>query len=139
MRIIRAGVLTFELTVVAAGVVLSLTSQGNAGGWSTVHRYVHPTRNCGSAREVLASNYASGSRVAWHGARFDANGNTAASWDYPLGTTITVRNPHNGRTLSILINDRGPNGIARRMGARLDLAAGAARRLGVSTSYVCII
>ncbi|HEY1475723.1 MAG TPA: septal ring lytic transglycosylase RlpA family protein [Pseudolabrys sp.] len=130
----------FVLRKVIAVAVLAaaLTSQADAGGWSTVHRYVKPTGNCSGAREILASSYSSGSRVTWHGARFNPNGDTAASWDYPLGTTITVRNPHNGRTALILINDRGPNGTARRMGARLDLAAGAARRLGVATSYVCV-
>jgi hypothetical protein len=135
MRTVRAG-LMFSLTTLA--LIFDPTPQAYAGGWSTVHHYVHPTGKCGGAREVLASSYASGSRVAWRSAKFYANGNTAASWDYPLGTTITVQNPHNGRTLSILINDRGPNGIARRMGARLDLVIGAARRLGVSTSYVCV-
>jgi len=124
--------------LIGATLAIGIVSQVEAGGWSTVHRHIHPIGNCGAAREVLASNYSSGSHVAWHGARFDPNGDTAASWDYPLGTTITVRNPHNDRTALILINDRGPNGTARRMGARLDLAAGAARRLGVSTSYVCV-
>jgi rare lipoprotein A (peptidoglycan hydrolase) len=116
--------------IIVVAVLAAFASPAAAGGWSTVHRYVHRTGKCNGMREVLASHYSSGSRVS--------TGNTAASWDYPLGTTITVRNPHNGRTASILINDRGPNGIARRMGARLDLAAGAARRLGVSTSYVCV-
>ena len=123
--------------VIVVAVLAALATPAAAGGWSTVHRYVHRTGNCEGMREVLASHYSSGSRVST-GARFNPNGNTAASWDYPLGTTITVRNPHNGRTASILINDRGPNGTARRMGARLDLAAGAARRLGISTSYVCV-
>lgn len=126
----------FHKAIIAV-VLATLASPAAAGGWSTVHRYVHRTGNCEGMREVLASHYSSGSRVST-GARFNPNGNTAASWDYPLGTIITVRNPHNGRTASILINDRGPNGIARRMGARLDLAAGAARRLGISTSYVCV-
>lgn len=124
--------------IIGVALVIGAASPVEAGGWSTVHRYVRPTGNCGDALEVLASNYSSGSRVAWRSARFDPDGDTAASWDYPLGTTITVRNPNNGRTALILINDRGPNGAARRMGARLDLAAGAARRLGVSTSYVCV-
>jgi rare lipoprotein A (peptidoglycan hydrolase) len=50
-----------------------------------------------------------------------------------------VTNPHNGRSLSVRINDTGPWGIAYRKGARLDLARGAARRLGMRASqYVCV-
>jgi peptidoglycan lytic transglycosylase len=88
---------------------------------------------------VLASSYSSGKRTA-SGEAFDANGNTAAARTWPLGTTLTVTNPKNGRSVTVRINDRGPWGIAYRMGARLDLARGAARRLGMSGSqYVCVL
>jgi rare lipoprotein A len=39
----------------------------------------------------------------------------------------------------VRINDRGPWGIAYAKGTRLDLARGAARRLGMrGTQYVCV-
>jgi rare lipoprotein A (peptidoglycan hydrolase) len=39
----------------------------------------------------------------------------------------------------VRINDTGPWGIAYKMGARLDLARGAARQLGMTASqYVCV-
>ena len=108
-----------------------------ARGWGSVHRYVKPTGRCGG-REVLASYYSSGRHTA-SGERFDANGNTAAARTWPLGTTLTVTNPRNGRTVTVRINDRGPWGIAYARGARLDLARGAARRLGMhGTQYVCV-
>jgi len=109
----------------------------NAAGWGSVHKYVKPTGKC-AGQEVLASWYASGRRTAT-GELFDANGNTAAARSWPLGTQLTVTNPHNGRSLTVRINDRGPWGIAWNKGARLDLARGAARRLGMSgTQYVCV-
>jgi rare lipoprotein A (peptidoglycan hydrolase) len=50
-----------------------------------------------------------------------------------------VTNPRNGRSLAVRINDTGPWGIAYAQGARLDLARGAASRLGMSgTQYVCV-
>jgi rare lipoprotein A (peptidoglycan hydrolase) len=108
-----------------------------AGGWATVHKYVKPSGNC-AGQEVLASYYSSGKRTAT-GERFDPNGNTAAARTWPLGTTLTVTNPKNGRSLTVRINDTGPWGIAYRKGARLDLARGAARRLGMTASqYVCV-
>lgn len=109
----------------------------DAGGWETIYRYVHKSGRCAPAREVLASFYFTGFRTA-NGERFNPHGLTAASYDYQLGTTITVQNPLNGRCCSIRINDRGPNGIARRMGARIDFALGSARCLGMTASqFVC--
>jgi rare lipoprotein A (peptidoglycan hydrolase) len=112
-------------------------AEADAAGWASVHRYVHKTGNCGGSREVLASSYGVGQRTA-SGERFNPHGLTAASHDYALGTVVNVKNPHNGRVCSVRINDRGPHGTARRMGAKLDLALGAARCLGMKgTQYVC--
>jgi len=115
---------------------LSLSS-ANAAGWGSVHKYVKPSGNC-VGQEVLASSYSSGTRTA-SGEKFDVNGNTAAARTWPIGTSLTVTNPKNGRSIVVRINDKGPWGIAYRMGARLDLAKGAAERLGMRASqYVCV-
>ena len=117
--------------------VAAFAVPASAGGWATVYRYVHKTGRCGADREVLASFYGTG-RLTASGERFNPHGLTAASYDYALGTTITVTNPHNGRTCQVRVNDRGPNGIARVMGARIDLALGARDCLGmIASQYVC--
>ena len=124
---------------IAAGLLVSLMTftTADAAGWSTVHKYVKKTGNC-AGQEVLASHYSSGKRTAT-GERFDANGNTAAARTWPLGTTLSVTNPKNGRTVTVRINDTGPWGIAYAKGARLDLARGAAARLGMrGAQYVCV-
>ena len=124
---------------IAIGLLASLLtlSAANAAGWGSIHRYVKPSGNC-AGQEVLASHYSSGKRTA-SGERFDPNGNTAAARTWPLGTRLTVTNPRNGRSLTVRINDKGPWGIAYAQGARLDLARGAAQRLGMSGSqYVCV-
>ena len=121
------------------GILISLlmATSASAAGWSSVHKYVKRTGNC-AGQEVLASHYSSGSRTA-SGERFDASGNTAAARTWPLGTVLTVTNPKNGKSVTVRINDRGPYGIAFRMGARLDLARGAAQRIGMhSSQYVCV-
>jgi len=124
--------------VTAISICLMTLSSANAAGWASVHKYVKRTGNCGG-QEILASTYSSGQRTA-SGERFDANGNTAAARTWPLGTTLTVTNPKNGRSVVVRINDTGPWGIAYRMGARLDLARGAAARIGMhSTQYVCVM
>jgi rare lipoprotein A len=128
MKVIGIGLVVGLLTITSA----------HAAGWGSVHKYVKRSGNC-SGQEILASMYSSGKRTA-NGERFDANGNTAAARTWPLGTTLTVTNPHNGRTITVRVNDRGPWGIAYRMGARLDLARGAALRLGMRASqYVCVV
>ena len=118
-----------------AGLITLTAAQ--AAGWGSVHKYVKPSGKC-AGQEVLASHYSSGKRTA-SGEAFDANGNTAAARTWPLGTRLTVTNPKNGRSITVRINDRGPYGAAYAAGARLDLARGAARRLGMSgTQYVCV-
>ncbi len=122
------------------GLLISLfaITAADAGGWATVHKYVKRSGKC-AGQEVLASWYASGKRTAT-GEVFDANGNTAAARTWPLGTHLTVTNPRNGRTITVRVNDTGPWGIAYRMGARLDLARGAARRLGMrDLQYLCVL
>jgi rare lipoprotein A len=126
-------------TMIALAVTATLATltAAQAAGWGSVHRYVKPTGHC-AGQEVLASYYWTGKRTA-SGEAFDANGNTAAARTWPLGTTLSLTNPHNGRSLSVRINDRGPYGAAYAAGARLDLARGAARRLGMrGTQYVCV-
>jgi peptidoglycan lytic transglycosylase len=127
MKLISIGLLASLLMLTGA----------NAAGWGSVHKYVKPSGNC-AGQEVLASYYWTGKHTA-SGEAFDANGNTAAARTWPLGTTLHITNPHNGRSLSVRINDRGPYGIAYAQGARLDLARGAARRLGMNgAQYVCV-
>jgi len=127
MKTIGIGLLANLLTLTAA----------NAAGWGSVHRYVKPSGKC-AGQEVLASSYWTGRHTA-SGERFDPNGNTAAARTWPLGTTLTVINPDNGRSITVRVNDTGPWGIAFRMGARLDLARGAAQRLGMrGAQYVCV-
>ncbi len=128
--------MTLGLAAGLAG-VLATAPMANAAGWATVHRYVTPSGNC-AGQEILASYYHTGKRTA-SGERFDANGNTAAARTWPLGTSLTVTNPHNGKTLTVRVNDTGPWGLSYKMGARLDLARGAAQRLGMTgTQYVCV-
>ena len=118
------------------GGLLTLTA-AHAAGWESVHKYVKPSGQC-AGQEVLASYYWTGKHTA-SGEAFDANGNTAAARTWPLGTSLTVTNPRNGRSVTVRINDTGPWGIAYQKGARLDLARGAAQRLGMSGSqYVCV-
>jgi rare lipoprotein A len=59
------------------------------------------------------------------GAKFDMNQMTAAHRSLPLGSNVRVTNLDNGRSVEVLINDRGPY-----VGSRvIDLSREAARRL----------
>ncbi len=61
------------------------------------------------------------------GERFDMNAFTAAHPHLPFGTRVRVHNPHNGRSVVVRINDRGPH-----VGGRIiDLSHAAARALGL--------
>jgi rare lipoprotein A len=61
------------------------------------------------------------------GKRFDAKKLTAADRDLPLNSRVRVTNLLNGRTVDVLVNDRGPY-VGDRV---LDLSEAAAKRLGM--------
>jgi rare lipoprotein A len=64
------------------------------------------------------------------GRPFDMNAMVAAHPRYPFGTLLRVTNLRNGRSLTVRIQDRGPAGRPQREGVIIDLARGAAERLG---------
>jgi rare lipoprotein A (peptidoglycan hydrolase) len=67
------------------------------------------------------------SRRTASGVRFDPTRLTGAHRTLPLGARVRVTNLHNGRSVLITINDRGPFRAKR----DIDLSLGAARALGM--------
>lgn len=66
------------------------------------------------------------------GERFNQHAMTAAHRSLPFGTRVRVINLHNGRSVVVRINDRGPFSPGR----VIDLSAGAANVLGIMQSGV---
>ena len=67
------------------------------------------------------------------GEPFNPEALTAAHRSYPFGTILKVTNPKNGKSVQVIINDRGPFVAGR----SLDLSKRAAREIGLgSTSTV---
>ena len=73
----------------------------------------------------VASYYWQGRSTA-SGERFNPTGMTAAHRSLPFGTKVRVTNLHNGRSVVVRINDRGP--FIR--GRIIDVSRGAASELG---------
>jgi rare lipoprotein A len=57
---------------------------------------------------------------------------TAASKIFPIGSTVLVTNPANGKSVKVRINDRGPHVRGR----SLDLSKRAAEELGITEKGV---
>ena len=82
---------------------------------------------------VLEQGRASWYGLAFHGRKtasgekFDMNALTAAHPTLPFGTRVLVRNPSNGRSVIVRINDRGPYSGGR----IIDVSFAAARALGI--------
>jgi rare lipoprotein A len=66
------------------------------------------------------------------GEAYDPNDLTAASRTLPLGSTVEVTNPSNGRSVKVRINDRGP--YVR--GRSIDLSKRAAEQIGLTEKGV---
>lgn len=66
------------------------------------------------------------------GEPYDPDELTAASKIFPIGSTILVTNPANGKSVKVRINDRGPHVRGR----SLDLSKRAAEELGITEKGV---
>lgn len=108
-------------------------AQADAAGETSREVHAKPMQYAGLAenddapfQQGRASFYRHGSRTA-NGERFDPSGMTAAHPSLPFGTQVRVVDPATGNAVVVRINDRGPF-----TGGRvIDLAEGAARKLGI--------
>ena len=66
------------------------------------------------------------------GEPYDPDELTAASKIFPIGSTVLVTNPANGKSVKVRINDRGPHVRGR----SLDLSKRAAEELGITEKGV---
>jgi rare lipoprotein A len=76
----------------------------------------------------LAAIYSQKDGRTASGESFSPGKLTAAHRSFPFGTFVRVTNMHNGRTVIVRINDRGPFNKGR----IIDLTPAAARQLGFS-------
>jgi rare lipoprotein A len=92
------------------------------------------TSGCDTGERIVLAYYAGGGRTA-SGQRFDPHGLTAAHRTLPFGTRLMVINPHNGKSVTVTVNDRGP--FVK--GVTLDLSVGAAKVIGLrGTGAACM-
>lgn len=113
----------FGLLVVASLLLTSPMSAANAN--TTAHI---PVVNLKMRYVGTASWYGEkhqGRKMA-NGKLFDLHKLTAASWYFPLGTTIRVVNLRNSKSVVVTITDRGPGIHLHRL---IDLSEAAAQRL----------
>jgi rare lipoprotein A len=90
---------------------------------------------CDGGRRVVSAYYWEGHHTA-SGQPFNPRGMTAAHRTLPFGTRLNVTNPRTGKTVNVVVNDRGPyvHGVS------LDLSLGAAQAIGLQgTGSVCIL
>jgi rare lipoprotein A len=65
-------------------------------------------------------------RLTANGERFNPDHLTCASWHHPFGTKLRVTNQRNGKSVVVVVTDRGP---ARRLRREIDLSAAAFRSI----------
>jgi rare lipoprotein A len=125
---------SFRIAGLAAVLFIASSAQAHSRGFAWFLAHSRPHGAC-SGQHVVATYYSSGRRTA-SGQAFNSAGYTAAHRTLPFGSQVTVTNPANGRSVTVVINDRGPF----THGVTLDLAHGAARAIGMrGTQWVCMI
>lgn len=99
----------------------------SGGFWRNANASIAHSFASGRSFSGIASYYGneSGRRTA-SGQRFNQNAMTCAHRTLPFGTRLRVT--HNGRSVVVTVNDRGP--FVR--GRVLDLSTGAARAIGLN-------
>lgn len=91
---------------------------------------VLPTKELDTIVKTIFSTYYAKKfegRKTTSGERYRAAKFTAAHRNLPFGTIVTVKNLHNGKTVVVRVNDRGP--FSKKF--ELDLSQGAAKALGI--------
>ena len=125
---------SFRIAGLAIVLFVASSAQAHSRGFAWFFAHSKPHGAC-SGQHVVATYYMSGRRTA-SGQAFNSAGYTAAHRTLPFGSQVTVINPDNGRSVTVVINDRGPF----THGVTLDLAHGAARAIGMrGTQWVCMI
>jgi len=96
-----------------------------------------PAETSTKAKTVKASYQSS--RTAGHptasGEPYNPNGLTAASRNLPIGSVVKVTNPETGKSVKVIVNDRGP--FVR--GRSLDLSKRAAEKVGITHKGVATL
>jgi rare lipoprotein A len=85
------------------------------------------SRSSGSGQTGVASYYWQPQALA-SGGRFNPNAMTAAHKTLPFGTRVRVKHLSSGRSVDVVINDRGPY-VAGRI---IDLSKAAAGQIGMT-------
>ena len=118
MKINAARVVTTTLTICTIACLSAPRVEANDASGANGER---------ALQRGIASWYKMGRQTA-NGERFRPVGMTAAHRTLPLGTWVEVTHERTGRSVTVLINDRGPfNGGGR----IIDLSTTAARALGI--------
>lgn len=112
------------LTVLAAVLV---TLPAEARGWAWFVSNIKSGPHCNGKPTTY---YGDGHHNA-DGSRFNPHGLSAATYDYPFGTVLHVTNCANGRSVQVVVKDRGPARYQRSLGIHLDLSLGAARAIAL--------
>jgi rare lipoprotein A len=124
---------SFCFVGLAAALLIVSSAPAHSRGFAWFFAHSRPHGAC-AGQHVVATFYSSGRRTA-SGQAFNSSGYTAAHRTLPFGSQVTVTNPDNGRSVTVVINDRGPF----THGVTIDLARGAAHAIGMhGTQWVCM-
>ena len=94
-----------------------------------------PPRTSAQPSKTVRTSYQgaqAAGRPTASGELYDPGELTAASKIYPIGSTLLVTNPANGKSVKVRVNDRGPHVRGR----SLDLSKRAAEELGITEKGV---
>jgi rare lipoprotein A len=124
----RKSIITHGLSLL---LLIALPTGASSRGFDWFFAHSRPEGDC-SGQRVVATFYSSGGRTA-SGQAFHTGANTAAHRTLPFGSQVTVTNPRNGKSVTV-VRTAAPTP----RGVTIDLASGAAHAIGMTaTQWVC--
>jgi rare lipoprotein A len=135
MTFVQPTTLFFLLfTAMSMPAAASINPNADAGDGRPYARSHRASILEGSGRIGMASYYWQPQRLA-SGGQFNPNAMTAAHKTLPFGTRVRVKHLNNGRSVDVVINDRGPY-VSGRV---IDLSRAAAGKIGMTGQGVARI
>ena len=126
-------VVAFYVSLVVAGCASDVVYKNNTRAYTVAGTTYYPLKTAkGYSETGVASWYGKkfhGRKTA-SGERYNQNKMTAAHKTLPFGTRVRVKNLENGKSASVVINDRGPF----TKGRVIDVSRAAARKLDMVNS-----
>ncbi len=126
-------IVAFSVALICVGCASDVSYKNKTRAYTIAGEKYQPLNSANDYSETGVASWYGGrfhGRKTASGERYNQNKMTAAHKTLPFGTRVRVKNLNNGKSVSVVINDRGPF----TKGRIIDVSRAAARKLDMINS-----